>query len=129
MSRVFGFSFYFPICLTRMSALQVASFGFLPPVLILISVISYTILWVASFWLIILLVYYRARHITPLGNKKTLDGIWFLILIVYVYTFDTCFNLLRCTPSMLHTDDFSKNKIHSLVRAFVINNNILWLIL
>ena len=44
LSRVFGFSFYFPICLTRMEALEVASFGFLPPLLILMSVVTYTMM-------------------------------------------------------------------------------------
>ena len=65
---------------------------------------------------------YRARRITPLSNKKTLDGIWFLILIAYVYTFDTCFNLLRCTASTVHSDDFSETEFHSLVRVFVDQN-------
>ena len=67
--------------------------------------------------------YCRARRITPLSNKRTLDGIWFLILIVYVYTFDTCFNLLRCTGSMVYTDGLSKTEFHSLVRAFIISVN------
>ena len=44
LSRVFGFSFHFPICLTRLEALQVALFGFIPPILILMSVITYTML-------------------------------------------------------------------------------------
>ena len=50
---------------------------------------------------------YRARKIKPLSNKKTLDGIWFLILIIYVYTFDTCFNLLRCVQTEKYTNDFN----------------------
>ena len=37
-----------------------------------------------------------ARYIPHLSKRKTVDGIWFLILIVYVYTADTCLNLLRC---------------------------------
>ena len=37
-----------------------------------------------------------ARFFTVLSKRKTVDGIWFLILIAYVYTADTCLNLLRC---------------------------------
>ena len=37
-----------------------------------------------------------ARYVPYLSKRKTVDGIWFLILIVYVYTADTCLNLLRC---------------------------------
>ena len=75
------------------------------------------------------LCYSRARRITPLSNKKTLDGIWFLILIAYVYTFDTCFNLLRCTASTVHSDNFSKTEFHSLVRVLAnLNGSILNLI-
>ena len=33
---------------------------------------------------------------TRLSERKTVDGIWFLILIIYVYTADTCLNLLAC---------------------------------
>ena len=66
----------------------------------------------------------RARRITPLSNKKTLDGIWFLILIVYVYTFDTCFILLECTASEVYSNDFTKTESHSLVSALdIINDN------
>ena len=39
---------------------------------------------------------YSARVIPRLGRRKTVDGIWFLVLIAYVYTADTCLNLLRC---------------------------------
>ena len=39
---------------------------------------------------------YSARFIPHLGKRKTVDGIWFLILIAYVYTADTCLNVLRC---------------------------------
>ena len=39
---------------------------------------------------------YSARFIPHLSKRKTVDGIWFLILIAYVYTADTCLNLLRC---------------------------------
>ena len=38
----------------------------------------------------------RARYFPRLSKRKTVDGIWFLILIAYVYTADTCLNLLRC---------------------------------
>ena len=58
---------------------------------------------------------YRARKIKPLGSKKTLDGIWFLILIIYVYTFDTCLNFLRCVGTDIHTDDFNTTKSGPLV--------------
>ena len=37
-----------------------------------------------------------ARFIPHLSKRKTVDGIWFLILIAYVYTADTCLNLVRC---------------------------------
>ena len=40
--------------------------------------------------------YCRARYFPHLSKRKTVDGIWFLILIAYVYTADTCLNLLRC---------------------------------
>ena len=39
---------------------------------------------------------YSARFLTLLSKRKTVDGIWFLMLIAYVYTADTCLNLLRC---------------------------------
>ena len=39
---------------------------------------------------------YSTRFIPHLGKRKTVDGIWFLILIAYVYTADTCLNLLYC---------------------------------
>jgi len=62
---------------------------------------------------------YRARKLKPLSNKKTLDGIWFLILIIYVYTFDTCFNLLRCVGTEIHTDDFNRTKPGPLVSIYL----------
>ena len=37
-----------------------------------------------------------ARFIPHLGRRKTVDGIWFLILIAYVYTADTCLNVISC---------------------------------
>ena len=37
-----------------------------------------------------------ARFTVRLSKRKTVDGIWFLILIAYVYTADTCLILLRC---------------------------------
>ena len=37
-----------------------------------------------------------ARFWSPLSKRKAVDGIWFLTLIAYVYTADTCLNLLRC---------------------------------
>ena len=39
---------------------------------------------------------YRARYFSRLSKRKTVDGIWFLTLIAYVYTADACLNLLRC---------------------------------
>jgi len=39
---------------------------------------------------------YSARFIPHLGRRKAVHGIWFLVLIAYVYTADTCLNLLRC---------------------------------
>ena len=41
-------------------------------------------------------IIFRARYFPRLSKRKTVDGIWFLILIAYVYTADTCLNLLRC---------------------------------
>ena len=63
---------------------------------------------------------YRARKLKPLSNKKTLDGIWFLILIIYVYTFDTCCNLLRCVGTEIHTNDFNTTVSGSLVSVICI---------
>ena len=39
---------------------------------------------------------YSAKFSQYLSERKTVDGIWFLVLITYVYTADTCLNLLRC---------------------------------
>ena len=39
---------------------------------------------------------YSARRIPKLSRRTTVDGIWLLILIAYVYTADTCLNLLQC---------------------------------
>ena len=62
----------------------------------------------------------RARKMKPLSNRKTLDGIWFLILIIYVYTFDTCFNLLRCVETKvikMHSNDSDSVMPGPLVRV------------
>jgi len=57
----------------------------------------------------------------PLGKKKTVDGIWFLVLIIYVYTFDTCFNLLRCVETEMHTNDFHQVQSGPLVSSTMPN--------
>jgi len=65
----------------------------------------------------------RARKMKPLSNRKTLDGIWFLILIIYVYTFDTCFNLLRCVETeviKMHSTDFNSTISEPLVSVIYV---------
>jgi len=35
---------------------------------------------------------YSAKFTVPLSKRNTVDGIWALVLIIYVYTADTCLN-------------------------------------
>ncbi|XP_065897681.1 uncharacterized protein [Dysidea avara] len=82
LSRFFGFSLFLPLCISsNLDAVEVAVIGFVTPVLIILTVSTYIFL---------------ARYFPHLSKRKTVDGIWFLILIAYVYTADTCLNLLRC---------------------------------
>lgn len=37
-----------------------------------------------------------ARFSKVLSNRSSFEGIWFLSIITYKFTLDTCFNLLRC---------------------------------
>ena len=37
-----------------------------------------------------------ARFIKRLSNKNSFDGIWFLTFIIYKFTADSCFDILRC---------------------------------
>lgn len=37
-----------------------------------------------------------ARFSKTLSNRSSVEGIWFLSIITYKYTADTCFTLLRC---------------------------------
>ena len=57
-----------------------------------------------------------------------MDGICFLIIIAYVYTFDTCFNLLRCATSSVHTNNFNDTELHSLVRTLLISAITFWIL-
>ena len=56
---------------------------------------------------------YSARFIIPLSKRKTVDGIWFLVLIIYVYTADTCLNLLRCVQ-VYEPIEFKGKRVSSL---------------
>ena len=42
------------------------------------------------------IVVYSAKFFRYISERTTVNGIWFLVLITYVYTADTCLNLLRC---------------------------------
>ena len=37
-----------------------------------------------------------ARFSKVLSNRSSFEGIWLLSIIMYKYTSDTCFNILRC---------------------------------
>ncbi|XP_065897673.1 uncharacterized protein [Dysidea avara] len=82
LSRFFGYSLFVPLCLSSsLDAVEAAMIGFVSPALILITVAVYIFL---------------ARYVSSLSRRKTVDGIWFLVLITFVYTADTCLILLRC---------------------------------
>ena len=53
---------------------------------------------------------YSARFIPHLSKRKTVDGIWFLVLIAYVYTADSCLNLLRCVR-VYEPEDFKGKRV------------------
>ena len=45
LSRIFGFSLYFPLCISSsLDAVEVAMFGFIPSVLVAISTFTYIVL-------------------------------------------------------------------------------------
>ena len=68
---------------------------------------------------------YSARFVPHLGKRKAVDGIWFLVLIAYVYTADTCLNLLRCVQVQVHEPVDSKGKRVSIRIDFVKLSNCL----
>jgi len=58
-----------------------------------------------------------ARFVIPLSKRKTVDGIWFLVLIIYVYTADTCLNLLRCVQVYEPIKFKGNRRVSSLIHA------------
>ena len=74
-------------------------------------------------------IIYSARFLALLSKRKTVDGIWFLILIAYVYTADTCLNLLRCVQ-VDEPVDFEGKQVsnHTYIKFYVFistNNQII----
>ena len=49
---------------------------------------------------------YRARHIRYLSQHQSVNGIWLIIFLMYVYTARTSFDLLRCVPTYDSDDNF-----------------------
>ena len=45
LSRIFGFSLYFPLCISSsLNAVEVAMFGFIPSLLVAVSTFTYIVL-------------------------------------------------------------------------------------
>lgn len=50
-----------------------------------------------------------ARHIHYLGHHQSINGIWLLIFLMYVFTTRTSFDLMRCVPMYDVDDNFKVN--------------------
>ena len=81
---------------------------------------------VLNWWMYICTVLYSARFSKLLSNRSSVEGIWFLSIITYKYTADTCFNLLRCQRVSRGetTREFVSNGYESVILSWrwVLNN-------
>ena len=57
--------------------------------------------------MILLCTLFRAKHIRYLSQHQSVNGIWLIIFLMYVYTARSCFDLLRCVPTYDIDDNFT----------------------
>ena len=60
-----------------------------------------------------------ARSLSHLSKRKAVDGIWFLGLIAYVYTADTCLNLLVCVQ-VYEPVEFRGKQVSNYIPMFAV---------
>ena len=51
-------------------------------------------------------LFFRARHIRYLSQHQSVNGIWLIIVLMYVYTARTSFDLIRCVYTYDIDDNF-----------------------
>ncbi|XP_065897661.1 uncharacterized protein [Dysidea avara] len=94
LARQLGISLYLPICLSRnMDALSVTLLGLCFPLMMFMTIIIFIFL---------------AQHIRYLGHHQSINGIWLLIFLMYVFTTRTSFDLIRCVPTYDINDNFKE---------------------
>ena len=107
LSRLFGFSLHLFLCpYPGYDALVTAGYGFIIPLLSTLAIVIYIIRYVNQYTLYMCagIIPSLCYHIAPnsarfskvLSNRSSFEGIWFLSIITFKYTSDTCFNILRC---------------------------------